>query len=111
MLAYNSHKTSISTLTNTNVYRTAEESCRDFDIGMGPQQGQLVKIKGETRSWALQLLMGVGLELEQQPEFVWASTRWAWTGLRKTQNNVGKVKKSARYTAGEWQWADGTIPG
>ena len=55
--------------------------------------------------------MGVGLELEQQPEFVWASTRWAWTGLRKTQNNVVKVKKSARYTAGEWQWADGTIPG
>ena len=78
---------------------------------MGPQQGQLVKIKGTTRSWALQLLMGVGLELEQQPEFVWASTRWAWTGLRKTQNHVGKVKKSARYTAGVWQWADGTIPG
>ena len=78
---------------------------------MGPQQGQLVKIKGATRSWALQLLMGVGLELEQQPEFVWASTRWAWTGLRKTQNHVGKVKKSDRYTAGEWQWADGTIPG
>ena len=78
---------------------------------MGPQEGQLVTIKDEDRSWALQLLMGMGLHLEEQPEYLWASTRWAWTGLRKTQNNVGKLKKNLRYTAEEWQWTDGTPSG
>ena len=55
--------------------------------------------------------MEMGLPLEEQPENVWANTRWAWTGLRKTHHNVGKVNKNSRYSAGDWQWADGIIPG
>ena len=78
---------------------------------MGSQEGQLVSITNSDRSWALQLLMEMGLPLEEQPENVWANTRWAWTGLRKTHHNVGKVNKNSRYSAGDWQWADGIIPG
>ena len=78
---------------------------------MGSQEGQLVSIKNSDRSWALQLLMDMGLPLDEQPENIWASTRWAWTGLRKTENNVGKIKKNNRYSVEDWQWADGIIPG
>ena len=70
-----------------------------------------MSIKNSDRSWALQLLMKMGLPLDEQPENVWASTRWAWTGLRKTENNVGKIKKNNRYSVEDWQWADGIIPG
>ena len=92
-------------------FRSAEESCESFDIGMGSQEGQLVSIKNSDRSWALQLFMDMGLPLDEQPENVWASTRWAWTGLRKTENNVGKIKKNNRYSVEDWQWADGIAPG
>ena len=77
---------------------------------MGPQQGQLVTINDMSIGWALRLLMEVGLSLEEQPENVWATTRWAWTGLRKAQNNLGKKRRN-KYTAAEWQWADGSLPG
>ena len=82
-------------------------------MGMGAQEGQLVTINNEDRSWAVQLLMEMGLSLEEQPDFVWSTTRWAWTGLRKTQNNVGRSKKKRRlgYKAGEWEWADGAPAG
>ena len=61
-----------------------------------------MSIKNSDRSWALQLLMKMGLPLDEQPENVWASTRWAWTGLRKTENNVGKIKKNNRYSVEDW---------
>ena len=93
------------------ISRTAEENCESFDIGMGSQEGQLVSIKNSDRSWALQLLIEMGLPLDEQPENIWATTRWAWTGLRKTENNVGKIKKNNRYSVEDWQWADGIIPG
>jgi hypothetical protein len=79
---------------------------------MGSKEGQLVTIKNEDRSWAIQLLMEAGLSLKEQPEYLWSTTRWAWTGLRKTRNNVGKLKKkNLKYKAREWRWADGTHAG
>lgn len=80
---------------------------------MGTQEGQLVTIKNKDRSWAIELLMEMGLSIEEQPTYLWSTTRWAWTGLRKTHDNVRKLKRKewGEFNAEDWEWADGTPAG
>lgn len=87
--------------------RKAEESCRSFNIGTGPQQGQLVTVNNDDKNWSIRLMLGMGLKYQYD-----SNTMRAWTGMRKRQSTEGEVRKESEgYSPEDWEWADGTSPG
>ena len=91
-------------------YDTADQKCKNFDIGLGTNEGNLVTIDTDQKNEDLKMLLNMAYPLEQQTKKKWAKTKWVWSGLRKTQNNVGEGFQGMVYHANEWQWADGSSP-
>jgi len=92
-------------------FDTANENCKNFDVGAGSTEGNLVTVNTEKKNEDLKMLLEMAYPKEEQPESDWANTKWVWAGLRKTKNVVkGDKKKSREYRAEDWQWADESYP-
>jgi len=92
-------------------FNTAQENCRKFDVGTGSTEGNLATVNTDKKNEDLKMLLNMTYPREEQPKSFWADTKWVWSGLRKTRNNVGEGSKEMVYEATEWQWADGSTPG
>jgi len=92
-------------------FNTAEENCGKFDVGTGAAEGNLATVNTDKKNEDLKMLLEMTYPKENQPKSFWAETKWVWSGLRKTRNNVGQGSKDMVYKAEDWQWVDGSIPG
>ncbi|XP_063688830.1 macrophage mannose receptor 1-like [Bolinopsis microptera] len=92
-------------------FNTAQENCRKFDVGTGSTEGNLATVNTDKKNEDLKMLLSMTYPREEQPKSDWADTKWVWSGLRKTRDNVGEGSKEMVYEATEWQWADGSTPG
>ena len=85
----------------TNV-EGAREGCKDWG-------GNLVTIDSKSTNEDMKDLLDLAYPPNEQPESRWALTKWAWTGLTKTKNTIGKVK-NGNFKPSEWSWSDGSSP-
>jgi len=92
-------------------FDTAEERCNNFDIGGGKAQGNLATVNNDEKNADLKMLLEMAYPVAEQPGNFWAATKWVWSGLRKTKNNVGEGSKDMEYHTEDWQWVDGSHPG
>ena len=92
-------------------FNTAQENCRNFDIGAGAVKGNLVTINTDEKNEDLKMLLEMTYPEDQQPKSKWANTKWVWSGLRKVDNVVGSPYQEVVYLNDDWQWANGSTPG
>ena len=85
----------------TNV-EGAREGCRAWG-------GNLVTIDSKSKNDDMKDLLDLVYPPNEQPESRWAFTKWAWAGLTKTKNTIGKVERG-KFTPSEWSWPDGSSP-
>jgi len=88
-------------------FETADERCRNFDLGMGKDQiGNLATVNDEDKNTDLRILLGLAYDKDNNRK--WDPDQWVWAGLRKVKNNSGKI--TTAYDANDWNWADGETP-
>lgn len=88
-------------------FDTADNKCKNFNIGAGAEEGNLATVNDEDKNSDLKMLLEMAYPLKKQKGSKWGPTRWVWAGLRKTKNNHGI---STDYNAQDWQWANGDNP-
>jgi len=92
-------------------YDTADERCKNFDIGMGTDlEGNLATVNDDDKNTDLKLLLEMAYPIKEASANKWGDDRWVWAGMRKVSNNDGS-KKGRVYDAEDWEWADGSHPG
>jgi len=96
-------------------YETAEDKCRNFHLAASSQEeGWLVEVNDAEKNAYLTTLLNLALPRESHDSYQYATSRWVWTGLRKTNNidekHIKKVSKRIPYNAEDWKWHDGSSP-
>jgi len=89
-------------------FDTAIERCRNFKIGMATaQEGFLATVNEGVKNEFIRELLEMAYPTRNMPKkHKWIGEQWAWVGLQKTANNVGKVKGGVKnYNGEDWQWA------
>ena len=89
-------------------YDVADNNCKNFDIGAGGKEGNLVTVNDDEKNQDLRILLEMAYPEKEQPKSKWTETKWVWAGLRKTKNN--KSKKAGPYNPDDWEWSDGSNP-
>jgi len=91
-------------------YDTAEQRCKNIDMGTGVVSvGNLVTVNDADKNADMQLLLELAYPMTDDMS-KWGETSWAWAGLRKTSNTAPKSKKDKKYDLEDWQWADESNP-
>lgn len=96
----------------TVTFDTAIEKCKNFNIGMATaQQGYLATVNSAIKNEFIKELLNMAYPHKTFPKdktqnVKWCDEQWAWVGLQKTENNVGRIKGGVKnYNPNDWQWA------
>eukprot|EP00116_Pleurobrachia_bachei_P004373 sb/3464635/ len=87
-------------------FHEADLACKNFTLGWGYSQGNLVTIANANKTAALKVLLEMAYPKVDYPS-KWGSERWTWAGLRKIDN----LDKKNGYVEDDWQWSNGENPG